>query len=306
MKRFALLTVIVTAVLTLGLPFVGGGGPAIDSTPSSAFADEASAPVFATPVTSSAADSATTAVDASLAGIHPNEAVVQSAQAHTNAYLTTDTEHLAQKPVPVPVIVVQDTPANPTGGTAARKAAHVASGTSCPSGGGGGGSGPGGSDGQGATGTTTSDIQAFSALYNSIRVANCLQPVPAGNFRYDSCMEQRLYWMAEDPSSDPNNTWGHLGVHSLAVNPATGAYYSDAVPSRGCDGNLAGGSGNTGSTVAQKWWDSLPHRTALYKPSYTGSTAGVCIYFAMTHGGVMTPGIEPQGFTRAAARWGTC
>jgi hypothetical protein len=30
---------------------------------------------------------------------------------------------------------------------------------------------------------------------------------------------------------------------------------------------------------------------------------GVCIYFAMTHGGVPN---EPYSFTRAAARWGGC
>lgn len=51
---------------------------------------------------------------------------------------------------------------------------------------------------------------------------------------------------------------------------------SDGVPTDGCDGNLAGGSGNTG---------------------------GVCILFAMTHGGVPN---EPYEFSRAAARWITC
>jgi hypothetical protein len=105
-------------------------------------------------------------------------------------------------------------------------------------------------------------------------------------------METRLVWMAEDPSTDPMSAWGHMGSQR-----------SDGVPSRGCDGNLAGGSGNTGATVAQKWWDSLSHRLSLYKPSNTGSTAGVCIYFAMTHGGIPN---ESHGFTRAAARWGGC
>jgi hypothetical protein len=82
-----------------------------------------------------------------------------------------------------------------------------------------------------------------------------------------------------------------------------GSVRSDGVPSVGCDGNLAGGSGNTGATVAQKWWDSLAHRASLYRPTVTGSTAGVCIYFAMTHGGIPN---EPASFTRAAARWGGC
>ena len=77
----------------------------------------------------------------------------------------------------------------------------------------------------------------------------------------------------------------------------------DGVPARGCDGNLAGGSGNSGATVAQKWWDSIPHRLSLYRPSYTGGTGGVCIYFAMVHGGIPN---EPSSFTRAAARWGGC
>ena len=60
---------------------------------------------------------------------------------------------------------------------------------------------------------------------------------------------------------------------------------------------------NSGKTVAKKWWDSKSHRTSLYKPKYKGSMSSVCIYFAMTHGGVPD---EPAAFTRAAARWGAC
>jgi len=144
----------------------------------------------------------------------------------------------------------------------------------------------------GVAGTSSGDLQSFAAQYNAIRVANCLPPVPFGNFRYDSCMEDRLFWMAEDPSTDPMSAWGHIG-----------SVRSDGVPSVGCDGNLAGGSGNTGTTVAQKWWDSGGHRASLYKPTYTGGTGGVCILFAMTHGGVPN---EPWAFTRAAARWVNC
>ncbi|GAB3038681.1 hypothetical protein GCM10027052_17750 [Parafrigoribacterium mesophilum] len=159
--------------------------------------------------------------------------------------------------------------------------------------GGGTGGAPGASyDGGAITGTTSADLASFAATYNSIRVANCLQPVPMSHFRFDGCMETRLVWMAEDPSTDPMSAWGHMGSQR-----------SDGVPSRGCDGNLAGGSGNTGATVAQKWWNSLSHRLSLYKPSYTGSTAGVCIYFAMTHGGIPN---ESYAFTRAASRWGGC
>ncbi len=144
----------------------------------------------------------------------------------------------------------------------------------------------------GVAGTTSADLQSFAVAFNAIRIANCLPPVAFANIRYDSCMEDRLFWMAEDPSTDPMSAWGHIGSQR-----------SDGVPSVGCDGNLAGGSGNTGADVAQKWWDSSSHRASLYKPTYTGSTAGVCILFAMTHGGVPN---EPYSFTRAAARWVTC
>ena len=144
----------------------------------------------------------------------------------------------------------------------------------------------------GVAGTTSADLQLFAVTYNSIRVANCLPPVPLSNFRYDSCMEDRLFWMAEDPSTDPMSAWGHIGSQR-----------SDGVPSVGCDGNLAGGLGNDGAIVAQKWWDSTGHRTSLYKPTLVGSTANVCILFAMTHGGVPD---EPYSFTRAAARWTDC
>lgn len=144
----------------------------------------------------------------------------------------------------------------------------------------------------GVAGTTSSDLQSFAQTFNAIRVANCLPPVPFGNIRYDSCMEDRLFWMAEDPSEDPMSAWGHIG-----------SVRSDGVASVGCDGNLAGGSGNTGATVAQKWWDSSSHRTSLYKPTYTSSTSSVCILFSMTHGGVPN---EPYSFTRAAARWVSC
>jgi len=210
------------------------------------------------------------------------------------AGLTADSEHLAQKPVPKPIVVAPTTAGRANAG-ATRRAALQAAGQSCPGQGAGGGSAPGISDslGQGMiTGTTTADIQSFSSTYNAIRAQNCLDAIPSRNFRYDACMEQRLFWMAEDPSTDPSSAWGHMG-----------SVRSDGVPSRGCDGNLAGGSGNTGATVATKWWNSIDHRLSLYRPSYAGSTAGVCIYFAMSHGGIPN---EPSSFTRAAARWGGC
>ena len=141
-------------------------------------------------------------------------------------------------------------------------------------------------------GNDVADLSSFAHTYNAIRVANCLQPVPLNHFRYDSCMETRLFWMAEDPSTNPASAWGHMGSQR-----------SDGVPSQGCDGNLAGGYNNSGATVASKWWNSSSHRASLYRPTFSGNTAGVCIYFAMTHGGVPN---EPYSFTRAAAKWGGC
>jgi hypothetical protein len=144
----------------------------------------------------------------------------------------------------------------------------------------------------GVAGTSTDDLAVFARAYNATRVANCLPPIPPANFRYDACMEARLFWMAEDPSTDTSSAWGHIG-----------SARSDGVPSVGCDGNLAGGMNNTGETFARKWWESTPHRASLYKPDYTGPTAAVCIYLAVTHGGVPD---EPAAFARAAARWGSC
>jgi uncharacterized protein YkwD len=151
---------------------------------------------------------------------------------------------------------------------------------------------PGATSPLGVAGTTSDDLQAFAEQYNAIRVEQCLPPVPFANIRYDRCMEDRLFWMAEDPSTDPMSAWGHIGSQR-----------SDGVPSVGCDGNLAGGSGNTGASVAQKWWDSSSHRASLYKPTYVSSTSTVCILFAAVHGGIPN---EPYTFVRAAARWTTC
>jgi hypothetical protein len=285
LKKTVILGTVFSLVLILVMPFVGGAGPSFLA-PANAATSGAFLPVAATdPVASSdsAAVGAVTVRSASL---------VQTAEA---AGAIPDTEHLAQKPVPKPVVVTPQVASSRDGGASVRRAAKVAAGAACPGSGGGGGSAPGISDPQGQgmiSGTTSGDIQSFSAAYNAIRAQNCLDPIPSGNFRYDSCMEDRLFWIAEDPSTDPNSAWGHSGTPR-----------SDGVPARGCDGNLAGGSGNSGATVAQKWWDSVPHRLSLYRPGYAGGTGGVCIYFAMVHGGIPNEG---SGFTRAAARWGGC
>ena len=287
------LTLAVTLAL-VGLPFLGGSGP-------SPFYPESNA----AEMSGNAAFVAATSPQKVLPTVAVKDFEVKKSSpviVITNSTMpTVDTEHLAQKPVPIPVVVPPTVGKKSSGKSsgavvgAQRRAAVAAAGGTCPGSNGGGGSAPGVSDPQGQgmiSGTTSGDIQSFSSRYNAIRAENCLDSIPAGNFRYDSCMEQRLFWIAEDPSTDPNSAWGHIG-----------SVRSDGVPSVGCDGNLAGGSGNSGTTVAQKWWDSTEHRLSLYRPSFAGSTSGVCIYFAMVHGGIPN---EPSSFTRAAARWGSC
>ncbi|MBX3091148.1 MAG: hypothetical protein KF801_01400 [Cryobacterium sp.] len=286
MKRSAFLVAVFTAVLTLVLPFVGGSGPSLFGNPASASAGQQTLlPIFAS---APQADPAPAAVAVQL--LNRSEAAISADAAARAAQLNVDTEHLAQKPVPKPVIL---SAADKASGTAARRAAVEATGGSCPSAIGGSTSGaPSRVSSGGVHGTTSADLASFAATYNAIRVANCLKPIAMSHIRYDPCMETRLFWMAEDPSTDPSSAWGHMGSKR-----------SDGVPSVGCDGNLAGGYGNSGATVATKWWNSPPHRASLYRPSYGGSVSGVCIYFAMTHGGVPN---EPYSFTRAAAKWGNC
>jgi hypothetical protein len=278
MKRSAILVALFSIMLTGVLPFVGGSGPSLFSSSDPAHAGATTMPIFATqsvPVEGTSADEA----DAELS----NES-----SAAREIRLTSDSEHLAQAPVAV---------APATAEVSDRAVALANVGLACP----GNLVGvtaavAGRTAGNGAiAGTTTADLKSFAGQFNAVRVANCLQPVPVENFRYDACMEDRLIWMAEDPSDDPLSAWGH-----------TGSVRSDGVASVGCDGNLAGGGGDTGATVAVKWWDSLAHRDSLYKPSYAGATSGVCIYLAMTHGGIGQTIDEPAVFARAAARWGGC
>jgi hypothetical protein len=322
LKRPAILATVFTVVLVLVLPFVGGSGPSLaavlggvaspvavsDASSSSVIAAAAriaaeakassvsaatdgstatSGPAAATPSatpspTEAAASAATKPAAASAAAAAPAATVTDGA--------STVGEHVAQKPVPK---VVKPTATSIASGTSARTATLAAAGKGCPANvGGSTRSAPGVTSAGGVGGTTSADLAAFAHKMNAIRVANCLKPIPLANFKYDSCMEQRLFWMAEDPSTNPASAWGHIGSKR-----------SDGKPSVGCDGNIAGGSGNTGVTVAQKWWDSLAHRASLYEPSYKGGTASVCVRFAMTHGGLPN---EPTSFTRAAATWGSC
>lgn len=288
LRRSLLVGTVFGAVLALGLPFVGGGGPSIGAP---AFAGEtATRPIAATTslVTEGRVGDTALAVAAITAPVSTSiaaEPAVREAR--------VDTEHLAQKPVPKPQPVVAQSPAAQRSGTATRQAARAAAGQSCPAAiGGAPGGAPGITSAGGVGGTTSADLASFAQRYNAIRVANCLEPVPMSNFRYDSCMEARLFWIAEDPSPDVNSAWGHNGTPR-----------SDGLPAVGCDGNLAGGSGNTGATVADKWWNSASHQKSLYRPTFSGSTSGVVICFAMVHGGLPNDG---AGFARAAARWGGC
>ncbi len=286
MKRLAFLVAVFTAVLTLVLPFVGGSGPSLFGNVQPARAAQQTAlPIFAS------APHATEAVHEPRQVSNQSEATIAAQQTVRASQLTKDFEHLAQKPVPKPVIQVPDARGGSVG--TLRRAAMEAVGGSCPSGIGGGTAGaPGTVSAGGVSGTTSDDLASFAATFNAIRVANCLEPIPYSNIRYDSCMEARLFWMAEDPSEDPASAWGHIG-----------SVRSDGLPSEGCDGNLAGGGGNSGATVATKWWNSPSHQASLYRPGYDGSVAGVCIYFAMTHGGLPN---EDYSFTRASAKWGGC
>jgi hypothetical protein len=286
MKRYAFLATVFATVLILVLPFAGGGGPGLTSpsisesgrlqpvlgsvAPLPQVQPALAVPLAKTFRTNDAAESTQT----------------QEALAKEQEALVKDWEHLAQKPVPKPLPPVSESGA--ASGTNERRAALEAAGQSCPGYSSGSTSGaPGAVSALGVAGTTSDDLASFAAQYNSIREANCLDPI--SYFIYDSCMEQRLWWMAESPSPDPLDAWGHIG--SVRI---------DGVPSVGCDGNLAGGSGNTGASVASKWWESSSHRASLYRPD--SGVGGACIAFAMTHGGID----EPYSFARAAARWVSC
>jgi hypothetical protein len=283
-KRSALMTTVFTAVVVLLVPLAVGcasqprdvaaagvrtGVGSIATT--SVFASDSSGPLTTT------------------AGF--TKGFTLKVRSETKQLVTNNRERQTRKPVPSPAPEVAiPAPQVEVAPESDPVVEAVPEAQGCPGDAGGGvGGAPGYASGQGVAGTTSDDLASFAYQYNAIRVANCLQPVPYGNFYYDSCMEARLFWMAESPSPDPLDAWGHMG-----------STRSDGVPSTGCDGNLAGGSDNSGATVAQKWWDSLDHRASLYRPD--SSVDGVCIAFALTHGGVD----EPYSFTRSAARWTGC
>lgn len=283
MKKLAFLATAATAVLVLVLPFVGGGGPGFFPAAADSGSAAPSFPSISVPAAPDVAEHAKVAIADGTAApaSDPVGDTGVSGQAATSARATTtavdgepDWDSLAQasEPQVLESVVGEGGCVGPSTGTIGTAPA-----TTSPH--------------NLATGTTTADLVSFANQYNAIRIANCLTPVPLGNVHYDSCMEARLYWMAESPSTDPADAWGHMG-----------STRSDGVPSTGCDGNLAGGTANTGATVATKWWDSTSHRASLYRPTTTGSMANVCILFAMVHGGDG----DASNFTRAAARWTSC
>jgi uncharacterized protein YkwD len=304
MKRLIVLSAAFAAALALALPFVGGGiassstaamtsisTPAESTTTTVVTGEVAEAsPAAAAGVVATIQQPAAPASSTNSAAPDSSSATSAGAQVATTQSAPVSDERSILKdtdPTATPKPVAPASPAASSGTPDDRLQSLEAQGLSCSPGTASVGSAPSAVSALGVNGTTTADMQAFAAQFNAIRAANCLPPVT--KFIYDSCMEARLFWMAESPSPNPLDAWGHMG-----------SVRSDGVPSVGCDGNLAGGSNNTGATVATKWWDSLAHRNSLYRPG--SSVSGVCIAFAMTHGGID----EPVSFVRAAARWVTC
>ncbi|MDJ0334277.1 hypothetical protein QMG83_03470 [Salinibacterium sp. G-O1] len=272
MKKTAFISTVFATVLVLVLPFFGGAGSGL-STSVVADAGATAPPLAAVPVPAGSSISAAPRIEIATTTQVIDEPVLQSVAASVGV-ASREWESLKPTAVPKSVALI--------GGSSQSSACTSdVSGTV--------GAAPAAVSAQGVAGTTSDDLASFAYQYNATRIANCLEPISYSNFRYDSCMEARLFWMAESPSPDPLDAWGHIG-----------SVRSDGVPSTGCDGNLAGGSGNTGATVAQKWWNSTSHRASLYRPG--SSIAGACIAFAMSHGGID----EPVSFVRAAARWTTC
>lgn len=282
MGRVSLLTTALTVVLVGVIPFAGGGGPGFTDI-ATAQSEVRSQPFGSTStelVMQRTSAVVTTSTEESLAAERVTGGTARS----------VDSDRPAPKAVSKPKPIVVTVPGGGSVSIVAIRAAYAAAGQACPSDVGGSVAGaPSRTSPLGVAGTTSSDLVSFAYAYNTIRVANCLQPFPLSNFRSDSCMEDRLFWMAESPSSDPLDGWGHNGTRR-----------SDGVPTRGCDGNLAGGTNDTGATAASKWWTSSAHRASLYRPG--ASIAGACIVVAITHGGID----EPYSFTRAAARWMWC
>jgi hypothetical protein len=111
-KKTVILGTVFATVLVLALPFVGGGGPSFLTPARAAEASFVGLPVAATsPVASGAVTHVDTA--AAIAAVSkPTATIITVAPASSvaTAALTTDSEHLAQKPVPIPVVVPHSRP----------------------------------------------------------------------------------------------------------------------------------------------------------------------------------------------------
>src|SRR4051812_2644233 len=164
MKRIMGLGIVFATVLVLALPFFGGAGPSF-LVPASAAETGDGLPIAASSLVVSTGSGANApAALAAIATIGPAVPVTMN-QAPT----TTDSEHVAQKPVPKPIPV---TAAGAGSGTNERRAARVAAGLSCPGNvGGAPGGAPGVTSAGGVGGTTSGDLASFASTYNAIRVA---------------------------------------------------------------------------------------------------------------------------------------
>lgn len=284
LKHSLFLATVVVAGAVIALPYVSGGGTPASSVATTSTASAAATIVSGSPVNASkdAADDVAAITDATISEI---PATVQSVVQSDDTVGEVDVvgpQNRVKAGADGQGMVTREK-------SGSSSCASAATGT--PN------SAPGITSKGGVPGTTSDDLATFARAYDQIRIEHCLQPIPLGNIKYNSCLEQRLFWMAEDPSPNPASAWGHTGT----------AKRSDGVPIVGCDGDIAGGMNDTGDVVAQAWWTSIDHRDTLYEPAFTGNLSHVCIGFAMTHGGISVPGPnEPYAFTRAAAIWVSC
>ena len=301
--------VILATVAVAAVILIQGAGPSVSVTPSHASVDivAGSPPVHTTTselsaflggkvaTASVAAQAATTATVTTTTSAATSTAPVSTTSATTSATASA-AAIIAGRTLTTTPATVETTPTAPTSTPTPPPAPPAA--PTCPSAVGGSTAGaPGSLDAAGVQGTTTADIASFASEYNAIRVSACLQPIPFSNIRYSPCLQQRMWWMADDPSTNPASAWGHTG----------NAVRSDGVPIVGCDGDLAGGDGYSAASVADAWWASPDHKASLFEPTFGGNVAGVCIAFAMTHGGINVPlPNEPFSFVRAAAYWYSC
>jgi hypothetical protein len=327
LKKSVLLTTGFAVAIVVSIPLLGGAGVAVGAAdqPAGTIVISASTPrsILASPAKSKESIAATTDASSTADSTGPSKSTADSAVAvpdaaakspaattqatapaqpavHSNASTqaisrgvssSSNGESTARVTAAAPHVVAHQA-AKPAVTPAPPKAAATTK--SCPSAIGGSPSTVPGNivSGEGLQGTTNQDLASFALQYNATRVANCLPPIELSHIRYNSCLQARMFWIAEDPSTNPASAWGH------------GVPRSDGKPIVGCDGDIAGGMGDTGATAADKWWESPDHRASLYQPQWGDeSYANVCIGFAISHGGIPN---DPAAFSRESAVWETC